>query len=300
MPDFNSRIMGGIWGVLVADAMGLPHQFKVSAHIPQQLDMRMPQSYAKAFRGVDYGAWSDDGALTLALTDTLTKQGKLDLDHFGRNVVNWFDKGYFTVDGKSYDVGNTTLEAVLRLQRGHPPEASGLDQESANGNGSLMRTLPLALWHQGTDQELYKDACAQSAVTHRHDIAQAACGVYCVAARHILNGATSTRGFIEGLKLAHVQLDIPKTPKGSGFVLDTLAFAIAAARSSRSYEDVVLTAIRLGADTDTTAAVAGGLIGVRDGREAIPFKWFKQMRGYDKAEDLVQGFLKARIAATKT
>jgi ADP-ribosylglycohydrolase len=296
MPSIEDRIAGGLWGVLVADAIGLPHQFKPPTSIPTRIAMTMPADYPKAFKRIAYGTWSDDGALTLALADSLTNSKKLDLNHFAGNVRLWFEKGRFTVDGKAYDVGNTTAEAVARLIRGHAPDVSGLPEETANGNGSLMRTLPLALWHQGSDAELYTDACAQSAVTHRHDYSKAACGVYCVAARHMLNGATPAHAFVEGLKLAHVQLPIPKEPMGSGYVLDSLAFAIRAARSGQNYQEVVLDAIRLGADTDTTAAIAGGLLGIMGGREGIPTEWFKELRGYDQASGIISAFLTARQA----
>lgn len=294
MPSIEERIAGGLWGVLVGDALGLPHQFKQAPSIPTKIAMQMPPDYHKAFPKIKYGTWSDDGALTLALADSLVATKKLDVNHFAGNVRGWFEKGLFTVDGSSYDVGNTTMEAVLRLQRGHSPEESGLVQENTNGNGSLMRTLPLALWHKGSDAELYADACAQSAVTHRHDHSKAACGVYCVAARRLLNGQTAASAFVDGLRLSHVQLPIPKEPGGSGYVLDSLAFAIKAARSGKDYRENVLDAIRLGADTDTTAAIAGGLLGIMGGIAAIPDEWLKAMRGYEQASEAVTAFIKAR------
>lgn len=298
MPNLEQKIAGGLWGVLVADALGLPHQFKVAAHIPDTISMTMDHvpGYNKAFHRIEYGTWSDDGALTLALADSLARQKAFDLDHFAGNVRKWFEKGHFTVDGKAYDVGNTTSEACCRLVRGHPPEASGLPDESANGNGSLMRTLPLALWHQGSDQELYDDACRQSLVTHRHDYSQAACGVYCVAARSIMNGTPAATAWVNALKLAHVQMPIPKEPKGSGYVLDSLSYAIQSSRSGQSYKEVVLEAIKLGADTDTTAAIAGGLIGARDGEFAIPSDWLMNLRGHGMAQDIISAFIEAREA----
>jgi ADP-ribosylglycohydrolase len=298
MPKLDQKIAGGLWGVLVADAIGLPHQFKVAANIPERITMGMHHEpgYPKAFRKIEYGTWSDDGALTLALADSLAKKKGLDLAHFASNVRKWFEKGLFTVDGASYDVGNTTMEACLRMERGHPPEAAGLDGESTNGNGSLMRTLPLALWHQGSDEELYADAAKQSAVTHRHDFSKAACGVYCVAARHMMLQQPASTAWVRALKLAHVPLDIPKEPQGSGYVLDSLAYAIHASRSGKSYEQVVLDAIHLGADTDTTAAIAGGLIGARDGADAIPVDWILELRGHGMAETIINAFLDAREA----
>ena len=111
-----------------------------------------------------------------------------------------------------------------------------------------------------------------------------------------MRGETAAKAFVEGLKLAHVKLDIPKVPTGSGYVLDTLAFAIGAARSGADYRTVVLSAIRLGADTDTTAAVAGGLIGARDGMSAIPVQWLQAMRGSVLASHVINGFVRKRTS----
>jgi ADP-ribosylglycohydrolase len=110
----------------------------------------------------------------------------------------------------------------------------------------------------------------------------------------MLNGSTPARAFIEGLRLAHIPLSIPSPPRGSGFVLDSLAFAIHAARSSWTYEETMLNAIRLGADTDTTAAIAGGLLGVRDGYEAIPSAWMTDLRGKGYASEIIDAFVNAR------
>ena len=284
----EDKIRAGIWGVLVADAMGVPHEFKSSLDTrTAQLEMVMEPGYPKTYPKTPYGTWSDDGALTLALADSLGRVGQLNTQDFGQALVRWYTKAHYTPDNNTYDVGATTSEAICRLIRGHDADVAGMTQETANGNGSLMRTLPIALFHRGSDQALYNDACRQSAVTHAHDISKAACGVYSVAARHILNGRTPARAFIEALPLAHVNLSIPSDPSGSGFVLDSLAFAIQAVRSGKSYEEVVLEAIRLGADTDTTAAIAGGLVAVRDGMEAIPSKWLDKLHGRELAGRII-------------
>jgi ADP-ribosylglycohydrolase len=283
-----SKIKAGLWGALVADAMGVPHEFKSASAIPQVITMVMPPEYKKTYPRVDYGAWSDDGSGLLCVADTLGTKKTLDLDHFANNLVQWYGKGRFTVDGKAFDIGNTTQESVLRLVRGHSPTASGLTQESANGNGSLMRTLALALWHQGSDAELYAAAGVLSAVTHAHDFSKAACGVYCIAARHMMRGETPARAWLAGLQHIHIpNLPIPPKPEGSGYVLDSLAYAIQASRSGKPYREVVLDAIRLGADTDTTAMIAGGLVAARDGMDCIPTDWLNQLRGRTMAEPII-------------
>jgi ADP-ribosyl-[dinitrogen reductase] hydrolase len=296
----EDNIRGGIYGVLVGDALGVPHEFKAASAIPGwnrsagSVEMVMPAGYKKTFPKVAYGTWSDDGSLTLALADSIAKCGKLDVEDFGRRLVGWFTRGDYTVDKKAFDVGNTTQEAILRMMRGHLAKVAGLTAENANGNGSLMRTLPLALWHQGSDQELYDAAGMMSAVTHGHAHSQAACGVYSVAARHMMNGETPTRAWIAGLRLAHVKLDIPPKPSGSGYVLDTLSHAITASRTGCSYKIAVLDAIHLGTDTDTTAAVTGGIVGARDGFDTIPTEWFGALRGREQAEQIIQGLIRSR------
>lgn len=292
MTKIEERIRAGLWGVLIGDAMGLPHQFKPP--VMDHLEMVMPPSYSKTFPRIAYGTWSDDGALTLAMAHSLAMKGTTDPDDFGVKCTQWLNHGAYTVDRRAYDVGNTTSEAILKIIRGHKAEEAGLTQVSSNGNGSLMRTLPLALFHQGSDEELYTDACRLSAVTHGHDISKAACGVYCVAARRLLNGEPVNHAFVEALKLAHVGLVFPNPPAGSGYVLDSLAYAIQAARSGQSFEEVVVGAIRLGADTDTTAAIAGGLVAVRDGMAAIPERWMGALRGKDQAGDIIDMFVDAR------
>jgi ADP-ribosylglycohydrolase len=135
------KIRGGLWGVLVADALGVPHQFK-SAEIIRtaNIQMVMPPGYSKTYPKVPYGTWSDDGSLTLALADSLTGVGHYDPTDFGNALVRWYTKGHYTPNKKAYDIGATTSEAILRMMRGHVPEQAGLTQETSNGNGSLMRT----------------------------------------------------------------------------------------------------------------------------------------------------------------
>lgn len=141
--------------------------------------------------------------------------------------------------------------------------------------------------------------CRGSSVTHGHDISKAACGAYCVAARHILHGTPVVEAFREGFKRAHVQLELPQ-PSGSGYVLDSLSFAARAAASGGSYEDVVLIAIRLGADTDTTAAIAGGIVALRDGMDAIPQRWLDLIRGKELANGIIDSFLTSRELRSQT
>ena len=155
---------------------------------------------------------------------------------------------------------------------------AGPSSDRDNGNGSLMRVLPLALWHVGSDTELIDLACSQSKLTHGHPRAQACCALYCLWARRILEGAddpwesavSSMRELCDYQSLLMLELegairpDEPPSGRGTGYVVDCLRSARLAMEAG-SYEAVVKAAIALGHDTDTTACVAGGLAGLRDG-----------------------------------
>src|SRR5207245_4090769 len=124
--------------------------------------------------------------------------------------------------------------AIGRIIEGVPPHRAGAADEMANGNGSLMRVLPLALWHRGTDEELVRDAHTQSLVTHGHPRAQACCALYCLWARceletdlHAWDTAVERlrriyqRDYpVHNLELVQKVLPGYAQPRGTGYVVD--------------------------------------------------------------------------------
>ncbi len=310
MPHFAERIAGGLWGLLVGDAVGVPYEFHAPSELPPYaaLDMLPPAGFRRAHAQVPPGTWSDDGAQALALLASLLACGKLDLDDLGRRLVAWYDHGDMAVDRVVFDVGIQTAEAIRALKAGAAAHVAGPRHERANGNGSLMRVLPLALWHRGSDRELVRDAQAQSLVTHGHLRAQVCCALYCLWARRLLYAApdawadaVATLRTIYGstspeyAELAeHIRPDDPPQGQGSGYVVDSLHSARMVFQA-HTYADVVRGAIALGHDTDTTACIAGGLAGVRDGVQAIPAAWMQQLRGKALVGPLLEQLL--RLAA---
>jgi ADP-ribosylglycohydrolase len=180
-----------------------------------------------------------------------------------------------------------------------PARAAGATDERANGNGSLMRVLPLALWHQGSDEELVRDAHAQSLVTHGHPRSQVCCALYCLWARRELAGAPDAwaeavrtlRGLYGDLphhraELSALDPEAPPAGNGTGYVVYCLRSARLACEGT-SYADVVRRAIALGHDTDTTACVAGGIAGIRFGKAGIPPAWAAGLRDRGVVESFV-------------
>jgi ADP-ribosylglycohydrolase len=308
MPTRAERIEGGLLGLLIGDALGVPYEFHRPESIPplNDIDFEPPSGFQRAHLRVPPGTWSDDGAQALCLLASLLDCDCLDTEDLARRFVRWHREGYMAVNGIVFDVGSTTLDALYALQTGSPALEAGPKHEFANGNGSLMRVLPLALWHRGDDAELVADAHAQSRVTHGHMRSQVCCALYCLWARRILAEApdpwseavAALRSVYQGadnfaalneLELK-VRPDEPAQGRGTGYVLDCLLSARLVLLEP-CYEAVVKKAVALGHDTDTTACVAGGLAGLRDGVGTIRPRWRAFLRGEDLYRPLLQQLL---------
>lgn len=304
VPTRAERIRGAVLGHLVADALGVPYEFHEPTALPVRVSMDPPAGFARAHASVPLGTWSDDGAQMLALLDSLLDRRRLDADDLGRRLVAWYDWGEYAVDGKVFDVGIQTANAVRALRRGVPALEAGSMNDRANGNGSLMRVLPLGLWHRGTDAQLCADAAASSRVTHAHMRSVVCCEVYSLWVRRLLEGAAAAEGFVDavgafrrvhGLRSAEVtEFETRVWPEGaefdlggSGYVVDTFRAAVRLNEAGMPYEGVVRAAIALGHDTDTTACVAGGIAGLVHGVRAIPSSWLDALRGRDLPEQLL-------------
>lgn len=266
-----------------------------------------PADFRRAHAGTPPGTYSDDGAQALVLAASLLAHDGLDLDDFGRRLVDWARSGYCAVDGRVFDIGMQTSRALRRLEAGASAATSGPGEEWENGNGALMRVLPLALWHFGSDDELVALARRQSLPTHGHPRSQLCCALYCLWARRLLlahdadpfGAAAAALRRIVG---ADAELELILDPRnaervgGSGYVVDTIWSARHALAQGDSFARVVLAAIMLGNDTDTTAAVAGGLAGVRYGYHDIPPQACDGLRGAEIFWPIVQGLVERAVA----
>jgi ADP-ribosylglycohydrolase len=301
----QQRIEGGLIGLLVGDALGVPYEFQDAEDLPppDQIEYEPPPGFARSHGGVAPGTWSDDGAQALCLLASLLERDRVDPDDLARRLLNWYEHGYMAVDHRVFDVGVTTSRALLAFRGGIPALQAGPSDVHDNGNGSLMRVLPLALWHRGSDAELARDAHLQSRVTHGHLRSQVCCALYCLWARRVLDqiedpwgeAVSALRSVYAGDVAAAGELEWSirpdDPPEGFGYVVDCLRSARWAVEQG-VYEEAVRAAISLGNDTDTTACVAGGIAGLRDGIDAIPLRWRDGLRG----QALVEPLLKALLA----
>ncbi len=307
-PGYQERLAGGLVGLLVGDALGVPYEFRHARDIPSTglIDFVPPPQFDRAHASVPPGTWSDDGAHALCLLASLLECGRLDLDDLGARLLAWYEHGYMAVDGIVFDVGLTCGAAMRAMRAGTPADQAGPAGQYDNGNGSLMRALPLALWHRGSDQSLVHDAHRQSLPTHGHLRSQVCCALYCLWARRVLaasgdawgEAVTSLRAIYASMPDALEELEWALRPDdapeghGSGYVVDALRSARMVQEAAR-YEEVVRAAIALGNDTDTTACIAGGIAGLRFGIDGIPERWRNQLRGSELYQPLLDKLLAA-------
>jgi len=303
MPTRRERLEGGLLGLLVGDALGVPYEFEKPLPLAQ-IDFTPPPGHWHAWPLTPPGTWSDDGAQALCLLASLLERDRFDADDLAQRLLRCHTEGYLWVDGRVFDTGIITAAALRALRDGRPALEAGPASERDNGNGSLMRVLPLVLWHKGSDAELVADARAQSRITHGHLRAQACCALYCLWARRVLEGTDDPwesgvaalralfAGEAEVLRELNEEIcpEAPPGGRGTGYVVDCLHSARLAVAAG-DYPVVVRTAVALGEDTDTTACVAGGIAGVRDGVASIPEEWRCRLRGQELYQPLLQALL---------
>lgn len=311
------RISGGLYGLLIGDALGVPYEFYSAEELPpyEKIEMTPPAGFRKTYQDVEAGTWSDDGAQALCLLDSLLKTGEFSLENFSDELDAWRRQGLWAVDGTVFDIGVQTAYSLNAYSRGLPAEECGFLNPDGKGNGALMRVLPLALWHfvketeggEERDRKLAEDAHRQCLITHGHPCNQACCALYCLTALALLEGKGASEAIQEGvrrLRLVYgsmpeyaqelewsVRPDLPWEGNGTDYVVDCLRSAFMILLQTGSYEEAVKRAVLLGNDTDTTACVTGGLAGILYGPDGIPKRWLQALRERENAKRLLNRLL---------
>ena len=311
----KDEIRGGILGLAVADAMGVPVEFKDREELRNEpvTNMRGYGSHRQP-----QGTWSDDTSMTLCLMDSLAEKGTVDYTDIMQRFLSWFDKGAYTAHGNVFDSGIATQKALFRFRMGNSPFECGGTGELDNGNGSLMRILPLVFYCR--TRAMYSDNLEivhnVSALTHATKRCQIACGIYTTIAVNLLEDFNLCRVLTTSLEIAQkyyadnskyvdelkhferlFKPDFARLPeseiKSTGYVVHTLEAAIWCLLNTDNYRDCVLKAVNLGNDTDTVAAVAGGLAGILYGVDLIPDDWLNLLAKRDYIESLCEKFDKS-------
>ena len=168
----------GVIGLAIGDAMGVPLEFCIREKLQKNITIEM---LGYGSHNVPKGTWSDDTSMTLGLIDAINKTGNIVPSDIADNFVKWAEKAEFTATGVRFDIGRTCLRAIVNYEKGINPTECGLDDEFSNGNGSLMRILPLIYYcyaKKMNNADIYKVVRDVSSITHRHEISIMGCYIY--------------------------------------------------------------------------------------------------------------------------
>lgn len=310
----KNKMKGSYFGFIIGDALGVPAEFKSRTDLQQEpfVDMVGYGSHNQPA-----GTWSDDSSMTLATMEWLNEQvgNVYHYDTLMDKFKRWLMDGEYTPYGNIFDYGYATSAAIKRYMSGHKPLECGGTTSNSNGNGSLMRILPIAF-------RCYKDLLNEetvaktlieeiSALTHAHLRSKMACFLYSAIIAHLLAGETKKEAMINGVhsfkKMYETETnELPYYERlfdvesfqnkhedeieSSGYVVHTLEAALWCFLNSDNYQECVLKAVNLGDDSDTVAAIAGGLAGLYYGYDALPQTWVQQIANKEWVDQLIDSF----------
>ena len=308
----QKKIKSMLLGFAVADALGVPVEFKSRESLKKN-----PVTSMRGFGTYNQpaGTWSDDTSMTLATMESISRQKKIDYADIMQNFLMWLESGKFTPFGKVFDCGITTQRAIFNFSKKISPLECGLSDENSNGNGSLMRILPVVcylykIYGENFNADAMKKIHKISCLTHAHKRSQIGCGIYSLIAVELLIGKNISESIQTGLEKAkNFYFDEPEMKnysrlfqadfknlaeseiKSSGYIVHTLEAVLWCLLNTDNYKNLVLKAVNLGEDTDTVAAVAGGLAGIFYSVENIPSDWLEKLQNKNYLEDVAENFI---------
>ena len=307
-PAQLDRAIGALVGGAVGDALGVPYEYG-SRPLEAQ-----PRMHGGGLGGIDPGQYSDDTEMAVCIARVAAGGADLRtaeaLDAVAAGFLQWYADGPPDIGVQTRRVlGETARQdgSAATMRR----VATALHHETgrSGGNGSLMRTAPVALAHLGDPEAIADAARAVSSLTHHDPVAGDACVLWCLAVDHaVRTGELDVRvglplvdaGYWSPLLDEAEQAEPARYAHNNGWVVAALQAAWSAINRSASYPDGVVAAVNGGGDTDTVAAIAGALLGARYGADAIPAQWREMVHGWPglRADELA-GFAVRTTVATR-
>lgn len=304
----RNRQRGMLLGLAVGDALGAAVEFSAPGAFAPVAGYR-----AGGPHGLKPGEWTDDTSMALALADSIADVG-WDLNDQMERYIAWWRRGEYSVNGRVFDIGTTTVAALHRFLRRGDAQTSGDPSEHASGNGSLMRLAPVPLayarFFPDRIANLVERAVESSRPTHASPQCLSSCACLAVFLAALVHGlpretvldpawptwddvheAHALHPEVAGVIRGSYRTKTPPQIRGSGYVVRSLEAALWAFARAESFAEAVLAAVNLGDDADTTGAVCGQLAGACWGESGIPAEWLTGLAGRDQLERALSGLL---------
>ena len=300
----------GIIGFAIGDAMGVPNEFCLREKL---IENPITEMIGYGSHDVPKGSWSDDTSMTLATMDSIIEMKQIDTEDIATKFLEWLKEAKYTPTNNVFDIGGTTFKSLARFEAHlRPASECGGDREMDNGNGSLMRMLPIAYYayyKNLPEEKIYNLVKKISGITHKHEVSVMGCFIYVLLANELMNKKSKEEAY-EKIKLVdytkyfseetiekysrilnmHIAtLELDKI-SSRGYVVHTLEATIWVLFNTYTFNSAIIGAINLGNDTDTIGACVGGLAGIVYTLKDVNPRWEKDLIKYDYIKDMCLKF----------
>jgi ADP-ribosylglycohydrolase len=301
-PQLVSRARGALLGLAVGNQLGVPTERFGSAEAIRAV---FPQGVRDLEPSPKGSPFDDDAAMALLLAESLVEKGDFDATDVAERWVKWMK-----MDGRG--IGLTTQRALRLIERGTEPFEAGRLARNAGasaGNGAVMRCIPVALRYHDNVDKLVRVSTQQAAITHSDERCTWGAAAVNLAARELLHGnpyfveevlhrlqGAAPRPLVEAIRRVPWEQEsaLPiAIPSEYGFVVHCVEIAFWCAVHRPSLEEALIFLVEAGGDTDTNAAVAGALLGARDGEAGIPPRWLDQLGTAKGVSQLAERLVRA-------
>ena len=308
MNRHHNQYLAAIIGHAVGDAMGFPTEFSKREELLKNPVLEMIDS---PDLGLPAGSWSDDTAMEIATIDSFIHKKCFDYKDIMDRWVKWINESEYTSTGVTFDIGRTCLKAIKKYCNGSAPLQCGSTSINENGNGSLMRILPVALYaytRNLDDISIQRLTDEMSSLTHAHEVSRLGCYIYvqfviCLlkeyekedAYRYVqdldyssynVNSINLYTRILDGQIEGQILDDI----KSTGYIVDTLECVLWIFMNARNYKEAIIASTNIGGDTDTIGAIVGSMAGIYYGIDSIPSKWLDKLQRKEYLVELTSKF----------
>ena len=297
------RAAGALLGTFVGDALGMPFEGRNHRTIPTEPELEDAR--------LGRGTYTDDTQMMIALAASLLACDGVDAEHLAAAFLAAYDpdRGYGRGTVEVFDLwrsGVPVAEAATRPFRG----------TGSRGNGAAMRIAPVGVRFAFDRDRLVHEAAASARVTHAHPVGvdaavvqAAAVGAAMVGEDHLdvaLEVAATDElrtALDQAATLARAgdtsPAQVHRAIGSSSDACTSVAASLCSAALYAGFEDAVRAAVRMGGDTDTTAAMTGAVVGAREGVGAIPSRWLAALedgpQGASYVAELARGLAEAAV-----
>lgn len=301
-------IKSSFLGLAIGDALGVPVEFEFREYLNENpvIDMLEYGTHNQPI-----GSFSDDSSLTFCTAESLIND--YNIADIMSKFLDWRDNNYWTSHNRVFDVGVTTDISLDNFRKNKDPYNSGESFEKSNGNGSLMRMLPVAFYVLKFDLEKRFQIIKEiSSITHKHIRSVIGCFYYTEYIRLLIEGNNKFDAYNilkKSFKHSIKELGVPVNEimcyenlldkyisdfdrdeiYSSGYIVYTLEAVIWTILTTNSFSEAILKAVNLGEDTDSIGAITGSIAGILYPNE-IPQEWIDKLARNKDIIDLAERF----------